>query len=357
MSTAPYLLYAGSYAGADQPGIYAFTFDAASGALEARGAWGGVANPSFLVVHPDGRRLYAVGETSQAQDGAPGAVWALGRPTEADPLTPLIQQPSGGDWPCHLAFDASGRWLVVSNYGSGTVEVLPLLADGTLGAPTDRQAHAGHGPNPERQTGPHAHSTTFTPDGRFAIVADLGLDALVVYEFDPATGRLHAHATCQTRPGAGPRHLAFHPAGTPLYVANELANTVAVYAYDAAQGGLSEQQVVPTVPPGAPENTVADIHIDPAGERLYVSNRGHDSIAVFAVGAGGQLAPVAMPPCGGRWPRNFAIAPGGRFLLVANQNSGTLDVLPVRDGTDALGPPVASAPVPGVSCVQFVAAP
>jgi len=356
MTTAQQVLYAGSYAAPEQPGIYAFTFDAGTGELTPRGSCAGIANPSFIVVHPNRQWLYAVSETSVEQDGVAGAVWALGCTRDPWGFTLINQQASGGDWPCHLAMHSTGRWLLVSNYATGTVGVFPILEDGALGAMRDLVRHAGSGPHPVRQQGPHAHSATFTPDERFAIVADLGLDALVIYAFDPAAGRLQAHAQVATRAGAGPRHMAFHPNGTRLYVANELDNTVAVYDYDAARGALQAGQILDTLPPGAPESTVADIHITPAGDRLYVSNRGYDSVAVFDVAADGQLASVAIRPCGGQWPRNFAIAPGGRFLLVANQYSDTITTLPVVAGAEGLGTPAAQTAVPGASCVQFIAA-
>jgi 6-phosphogluconolactonase len=356
MTTAQHVLYAGSYAAPAQAGIYAFTFDAATSVLTPRGSLAGIANPSFIALHPNGRWLYAVSETSVEQEGVPGAVWAVGCTREPWGLTAINQQASGGDWPCHLAIHSTGWWLVVSNYASGTIGVFPILADGALGAMSDLVRHTGSGPHPVRQQGPHTHSATFTPDERFVIVSDLGLDALAVYAFDPAAGRLQAHMQVATRPGAGPRHMAFHPNGERLYVANELDNTVAVYDYDATRGALQAGQILDTLPPGAPESTVADIHITPAGDRLYVSNRGYDSVAVFDVGADGQLAPVAIRPCGGQWPRNFAVAPGGRFLLVANQYSDTISTLPVVEAPDALGAPVAQTAVPGASCVQFIAA-
>jgi 6-phosphogluconolactonase len=355
MTLTPHLLYTGGYAPADQPGIHRFAFDSDSGALAARGTLAGIANPSFLVLHPTGPWLYTVSETAQAPDGVAGAVWAVRLTEEPDGFEPINTQPSGGDWPCHLVIDPSGRWLVVSNYGSGSVGVLPIGADGALGAPADLVQHTGSGPQADRQEGPHAHSAIFSPDGRFVFVADLGIDALVRYTFDPAAGRLLAPTQTRTRPGAGPRHMAFHPGGGALYVANELASTVAWYTYDLADGTLREQQVEETLPPGAPENWVADIHLTPAGDRLYVSNRGHDSLAVFAVAADGRLTRVGVPSCGGAWPRNFALAPGGRFVLAANQHSDAVTVLPVEAGPDALGAPVGQAAVSGAACIQFAA--
>jgi 6-phosphogluconolactonase len=353
MNTSPHVLYVGSYADADQPGIYACTFDDATGELTVRGSFAGVSNPSFLVIHPNGRWLYAVSETNQQKDGVPGAVWAFRCTQEPWSIEAINHQTGGGDWPCHLAIDSTGRWLLVSNYGSGTVSVLPILEDGALGKMTDLIQHSSRGPRPDGQEGPHTHSATFTPDHRFAIVADLGMDALVVYALDPSVGQLHEHTRAATRPGAGPRHLAFHPSGQHVYVANELDNSIAVYDYDAASGGLHEQQIVDTLPSNAPQNTVADIHVSPSGDRVYVSNRGHDSIAIFAVEADGRLALVAIRPCGGHWPRNFAIAPGGRFLLVANQHSDEVAVLPVQGGSEALGMPIVRAIITGASCVHF----
>ncbi len=347
------LLFVGSYAAADQPGIHAFHFDEASGALTPIGSLAGVANPSFLAVHPNRRWLYAVGETSQKNDGAPGSVWAVRFEREPWAIHRVNQQPSGGDWPCHLQIDATGRWLFVSNYGTGSVGVLPILADGALGEMTDLVQHRGHSVNPERQEGPHAHSATLTPDNRFVIVADLGTDELAVYRLDATAGKLGEHARVKTRPGAGPRHLAFHPDGQRVYVANELDSTVTVYDYDAASGALRERQSVEGLPPGAPENTAADIHLSPSGDRVYMSNRGHNSLAVFSVEADGRLTRIAAPSCGGNWPRNFALAPGGRFILVANQYSGEVSVLPRQAGAEEIGAPVARAAVPQASCLQF----
>jgi 6-phosphogluconolactonase len=353
MPPTAYTLLVGSYAPADRPGIYAFAFDGATGALTSLGATPLIANPSFLAVHPNRRWLYAVSETAQAVDGAPGAVWALRYDLAPWRLEPINAQPSGGDHPCHLALDPSGRWLIVSNYTSGSLAVLPLGPDGALGATADHVQHRGHGPHPERQGGPHAHSAAFAPGGCFVLVADLGIDQILVYRFDASNGRLTAHTHAEARPGAGPRHLAFHPNGEWVYVANELDSTVGVYAFDAAAGALRERQVVETLPPGAPANTVADIHLSPDATRLYVSNRGHNSLAVFAVAPDGRLARMATPPCGGDWPRNFAVAPDGRFLIVANQYSGEVVVLPALESLPALGAPAARAPVPGAAFVAF----
>ncbi len=347
------LILACGYAAATETGIRAFAFDAQHGTLEARGALAGIVNPSFLVAHPNRRWLYAVSETGVERDGAAGSVWALRMDPAARSIQAVNRQPSGGDWPCHLLVDATARWLLVSNYGSGSAAVLPIGPDGALGEPADRVQHRGRGVNPARQESPHAHSTILTPDNRFAVVADLGIDRLAVYRFDAKTGRLSPRGETRARAGAGPRHMAFHPDGRRLYVANELDSTVTAYEYDSASGSLREVQTVDTLPPGAPENTAADIHITASGGHLFVSNRGHNSIAVFAVERDGLLTTARHYDCGGNWPRNFTLAAGERFLVVANQYSGELSVLPLSESRGEVGAPVARAQVPQAACVQY----
>ncbi len=356
MITSQMVLYISGYAPADQPGIHACTFDDATGELTVRDSFAGIVNPSYLLVHPNGRWLYAVSETSQQKEGTPGAVWALQCAREPWSMEPINHQPSGGDLPCHLEINATAQWLLVSNYGSGTVSVLPVLPDGALGEMTDLIQHQGSGPNTERQEGAHAHSATFTPDQRFVIVADLGMDALLVYAFDAAAGRLREHTRISARSGAGPRFKAFHPSGQRVYVNHELDNTVVVYDYDAQSGGLRERQIVEALPPGTEPSAIAGIQISPAGDRLYVSNRGHDSISIFEIEADGSLVRLAIRPCGGQCPRHITIAPSGRFLLVANQESNEVVVLPVLVGVEALGAPVARISALGASCIHFVQA-
>ena len=344
------LFFTGSYASAEQPGIQSFFFDQTSGELTARESFTGINVPSFLLAHPNGQWLYAVSETGQDSHGALGTVWAF----DAKTIRPINRQSTRGDWPCHLQLDATGRWLLATNYGTGNAGIYPLQPDGSLGEMTDFVQHHGKGMNAARQEAPHAHSSIFTPDNRFAVIADLGIDQLVIYQFDTAAGKLIPHSSVNTRPGAGPRHLAFHLNGKWLYAANELDSTVTLYDYDAANGTLLERQGLPTIPSDSPENTVADIHISTSGARVYVSNRGHDSIAVYDVGADGGLNLVSIPSCGGNWPRNFALSPGGQFVLVANQYSNEICVLPVQEGKEALGAPVARVTVTGASCIQFV---
>ena len=260
-------------------------------------------------------------------------------------LTPLGDLPSGGDDPCHLALDDTGRCLIVCNYSSGSVTVIRLHNDGALGEQTAHVEHEGaSGVVPDRQEAPHAHSATVSPDNGLVIVADLGADRLVLYRLDPERGTLSPHGAVSTAPGAGPRHMVWD--GPRLYVANELDSTVTAYVYEA--GSLREEQHVSTLPDGfTGSNQVSEIVR--SGTRLYVANRGHDSIAVLSTGVfGGERAHV---PCGGTWPRHIAVAPSGRYLLSANQETGTVTVLPLGD---EIGPPVFEAKVPGAACVRFL---
>ena len=348
------LVFVGSYAGADEPGIHAFRFDGTSGELTAVGSLSGIASPSFLVIHPNRQWLYAVSEASNAQHKGAGAVSALRFDGQTGAIETINQQSSGGSAPCHLAIDATGRYLIASNYTSGSVIMYRIEDDGALSPATHFVQHQGSSVNPSRQEGPHAHSATPTPDNQFVIVADLGLDQLIVYALDTAAGTLHPHTIARTQPGVGPRHVAFHPDGRHVFVGNELGNTINAYEYDAANGTLQELQSLDTVPAGAPESYVADIHVSPAGDRVYVSNRGHDSIAVYAIDQAGRLSALGTPSCGGKWPRNFAIAPGGNFLLVANQYSNNIAVLPVVIGGAELGEATVSVSVSKPSCIQFV---
>ena len=352
-STQSFLFVSG-YASLEQPGILYFSFDESTGEIKPVGSYTGVNTPSFVIAHPNGKWLYAVSETGKDSHGVSGSVWSFRFIREPFSIQPINQQTSSGDWPCHLQLDATGSWLIATNYGTGNSAVYPILEDGSLGEMTDFVQHEGSGPNKERQEGPHAHSSIFTPDNHLAIIADLGIDQLVIYQFDQANGKLLPHSSVSTTPGAGPRHLVFHPNGRWLYTSNELNSTVSLYEYDSENDTLVDKQNIPTIPSDSPENIVADIHISDSGLRLYVSNRGHNSIAVYDIGPDGNLTLVNIPTCGGNWPRNFALAPDGKFVLVANQYSNEVCVLPILEGKEALGVPVARVSIEGASCIQFV---
>lgn len=347
------LLVVGSYAAAGEPGIHAFALDAA-GRLTALGATAGVARPSYVIAHPTHDVLYAVGELAQDEDGLSGRVWAFAVERAPWALRPLNHLPSGGDLPCHLQLDPTGGWLVVSNYGSGSVGVLRLAPDGALAETTALVRHSGGSVVRGRQDGPHAHSARVTPDGRLVLVADLGSDRIVAYRLEAGTGRLVPHAETAARAGAGPRHMAFDPTGRRLYVTNELDSTVSVFESTAGPDPMREVQVLDTLEIPVEGNLVADVALSDSGRRLYVSNRGDDSVAVFEVGADGRLTRSAVRPCGGHWPRSIALDPAGRHLVVANQHGDGIAVMSVRPDTGDLAEGRHAAAVPRPSSVRFL---
>ncbi len=297
----------------------------------------------------------------QKFNGQPtGAVSAFAIQPKTANLTLLNQVSSRGAGPAHIALDRSGKYALVSNYDAGSVTVFPLLADGSLGEATAFVQHKGSSVNKERQEGPHAHAAVFSPDNRFVIVADLGLDQLLVYSFNAAAGTLASDPQIvRAVPGAGPRHLVFDAAGRHLYVVNEMQSTVVTYAYDAANGTLSELQIVSALPKGfARASEAAEIEIHSSGKFLFASNRGDDSIAVFAVNAkDGTLTPLEFVSTGGKTPRNFELDPTGAWLLVANQDSDDIVVFRVDPSTGHLTRSGPELHVPSPVCVRFVPAP
>src|SRR5882762_9485231 len=274
--TDPDLLYVGTYT----ENIYLVRMDRRSGELVRVGAANAGANASFLSMHPNGRVLYAVNELEPT-----GAVSAFAIERATGALTRLNEQPSGGGAPCYVSVDRSGRALLVANYGGGSVALLPIEANGALAAAHVVQ-HTGKGPNAERQEAPHAHCILPDPSNRFALAADLGADRVFVYRLD-LDGKALRHieeGDAVMRPGAGPRHLTFHPTLPLVFVANELDSTVATLRFDSTRGALTPQGALSTVPAGwTGTNYPADIHVAENGRTLYVSNRGHNSIAVFSI--------------------------------------------------------------------------
>ena len=326
------VLYIGTYTeNGRTEGVFLVRMDPRTGALTTEAAVNAGPNPSFLAVHPDGRTLYAVNET------AAGTVTALSI-TRSGALTRLNQHPSGGDAPCYVSVDRRGRAALIANYDSGTVSLVALRADGALADTTDIDRHVGRGPNAERQQGPHAHCVIPDPSNTFALSADLGTDRVFVYRMDVEKAKLQPmhDADAVLKAGAGPRHLAFHPTLPLVFVADELDSTVTTLHFDRRSGALHAVGAVSTLPKGwKGENFPADIHLDSSGRALYVSNRGHNSIAVFSVAPEtGALAQIQVISTDGDWPRNFTLDPTQRWLLVANQRSGNV-VLFARDPRSA----------------------
>lgn len=349
--------YVGTYTGKTSRGIYGFKFDAASGATEPLGCVAEVASPSFLAIHPNGRFLYAVGETSEFRGKPAGVLSAFRIERETGRLTLLNQASSEGAGPCHLAVDHTGQVLLAANYGGGSVVAVPIKADGSLGEATCFIQHQGSSANPQRQQGPHAHSVNLSPDNRFVLVTDLGTDQVLVYRLDAERGILTPNDPpfAILPPGSGPRHLAFTPDGRRVFVLNELLCTMAGFDYDAQRGVLTAVDSRSTLPSGfSRQNSTAEVQVHPNGRFVYGSNRGHDSIASFAIQPDGRLAPLGQTPTGGRHPRNFCLAPDARWLWAANRDTDNLVLFRVDPETGALRASGRELEVPSPVCVVFL---
>ncbi|MFJ6700771.1 lactonase family protein [Streptomyces sp. NPDC091272] len=346
-ATGPRPAFLGTYT--TQPGggtgIGLASYRPDSGGLTATGVLTGVANPSFLTLSPDRRTLYAVDEQAE------GAVTAVRLRAGAPPQV-LGSRSTGGADPCHVSVHPGGRFLLSANYTGGSVAVHPIGADGALGEACDVVRHTGSGPDPERQEGPHAHMVVTDPAGRHVLAVDLGTDTVHTYRLDGRTGRLREVARAATRPGAGPRHLAFHPSGRYAYLVGELDNTVVVCAYDPRTGTLRPGEPQPTLPPGTEpveRNYPAGVVTSADGRHVYVSNRGHDSIALFSVrDAGGGLRLRSVTPSGGSYPRHITLDPSGTLLFAANQKAGSVAAFRVDGATGRLtsAGPLLRAPLP-----------
>lgn len=350
---ANYLMYVGTYTNAKSQGIYAFRFDSSTGQATPIGLVAETKNPSFVAIHPNRKNLYAVGES----DG--GAVVAFSIDSSTGKLTRLNAVSSKGNGPCHLNVDKTGRNVVVVNYGSGSTAVLPINSDGSLKEPSSWIQHAGSSANKQRQEGPHAHSVNFSPDNRFAVVADLGLDQVLVYKFDAAAGKIEPNNPPHTKvaPGAGPRHFSFHPDGKRAYVINEINLTVTAFKYDPAKGTLSETHTISTLPPdfsGSRQGlSTAEVLVHPSGKFVYGSNRGHNTIAVFRA-KGAKLEYVENAPTQGKTPRNFAIDPTGQYLFAENQGSDNFVVFKIDQKTGKLTATGQSHEVGSPVCIRFL---
>ncbi len=350
-----YLVFVGTYTTkTESKGIYAYEFDADTGKLTPKGVAAETPDPSWVAVHPSGKFLYAANEA-----GKTSTVSAFAIDVKTGKLTLLNQLPSLGEDPCYLSFDKTGKYVLVANYSSGTVAVFPILADGRLGEHTALVKDQGAtGPDKERQEGPHAHWIETPPDNRFALVADLGLDEVLVYKFDAASGTLTPNepAFARLKAGSGPRHVAFHPKGKFVFVVSELTSTATSFAYDAKKGTLKEIGTVSTLPPGfSGRNDVAEAAVYPNGKFLYVSNRGNESLAILSIDpAKGTLGPVGGIPTGGKEPRHFAIDPSGKYLLAENQLSNNIVVFKIDLATGGLTPTGQVVEVPSPVDITFL---
>lgn len=354
-----YLVYVGSYNKAKGKGIHAFRFDVTSGHLTALGLAAEAVHPTFIAIDPRGRFLYATKEVTRHKGKRSGAVRAYAIDRKTGKLRFLNEVASGGTVPCYVALDKTGKSLMVANYGSGSVEVIHVRKDGRLGKSTAFVQRAGSSVNPARQEGPHAHMINVSPDNRYALSTDLGLDKVFVYRFDEKNGTIEPNdpVFALLTPGSGPRHIAFSPNGKIVYVINELKSTITAFSYDAARGILHKLQTVSTLPKGFKgQSDCAEVAISPSGSFVYGSNRGHDSIAVFAVDSKkGTLTPVERVRTLGKTPRHFAIDPTGSYLLAGNQESNNVVVFRVDRKTGRLTPTGHELTVSSPACVRFVA--
>jgi 6-phosphogluconolactonase len=356
-----YFAFIGTYTTkTDSKGIYSFHFDSSSGQLRSLALAATTRDPSFLAVASNDKYLYAVNELSEFGGKNSGAVTSYSLDSKSDQLTQLNQVPSDGADPCYVSLDKSGKYLLVANYSGGSIAAFPVAPDGRIGAASAIVQHTGSGPNKERQEGPHAHYIATSADNRFVFVVDLGLDEVLLYRFDPAKGSLTPNNPpfVKLTPGAGPRHLAFHPNGKFAYVLSEVNSTVTAFAYDSRNGSFSTLQTLSTIPKDfTAHNDTAEIVVHSAGKFLYVSNRGHDSITEFAIDpARGTLTLAGDFPTQGRTPRNFALDPTGMFLLAANQESNNIAVFRIDQSTGALTATGQVAPVPAPVDIVFVPA-
>jgi 6-phosphogluconolactonase len=338
-------------------GIYLCRFEEDAPALSVERSFASGENPSFLDLDPSGRFLYAVNELGYAEHGTPrGEVRSFSVDSRTGDIALLNRQSTLGADPCHLAVHAAVQRLFVANYRSGSVAVLPIGSDGSLLPAIQCLRHEPPESGGAAAAQPRAHSVSFSKDGRFAFVADLGLNRIMIYRVDPATGRVEPNEprSMEMAPGSGPRHMALHPNGRWLYIINERASTIRACRIEAPTGALRTLQDIASLPEGfGGKNIGADIHLAPDGRFLYASNRGHDSIAIFAIAQDtGLLSRVAHVPCGGATPRNFMVSPSGAHVLVANQDSGTVVVFARDPHTGRLEQTGTKVDIPAPVCLK-----
>ena len=355
-ATQSRLLYVGTYTTSGKSdGIYLYTLNPTAG-LTRKNSFKSV-NPSFLTIDRTKRFLYAVNEVGEYLGKPGGAVSAYDIERPSFNLRLKNEQATNGADPCHLTIDRKGKTLLVANYTGGNITALPVRSDGTLGMATEVKQHEGSSIK-EQQKGPHAHCIILDASERYALAADLGIDKVMIYRFDKATGKLTPgkQPSAELQQGAGPRHLTLHPNGKYLYVINELDSTMTAFKYNAQSGTLTLIETVSTLPSDfSGVSYCADVHVSPSGRFLYGSNRGHNSIVVFEIDQRtGKLKPVEHVSTEGDWPRNFTIDSTGRFLLVANQRSNNVVTFSIDSQTGRLKPTGWNAEIPSPVCLKFL---
>jgi len=349
-------LYVGTYTSGKSEGIYVCRMDRATGALTRFSSTMSV-NPSFLTIDKSKRHLYAVNEVGEYGGKPGGAVSAFKIDPATGNLRLLNEQATQGADPCYLSIDARKKTLLVANYSGGSVTVLPVRTDGTIGMAIEVKQHEGSGPK-EQQKGPHAHCVILDRVERHALAADLGIDKVMIYRVDRATGKLSPakQPFAELTAGAGPRHLALHPSGKYLYVIAELDSTMTSFQYNELNGTLTPIETVSTLPGDFTGTSYcADVHVSPSGRFLYGSNRGHNSIVVFEIDPRtGRPKLLEHVSTEGDWPRNFTIDPSGKFLLVANQRSENVVTFNINQSTGRLTPTGNNEQIPSPVCLKFL---
>jgi 6-phosphogluconolactonase len=352
-----YLLFVGTYTDGGSKGIYAYRFQPATGNLTPLGLVAETPNPTYLALSANHQFLYAVNEESNYRGTHSGLVSAFSIDHLNGKLTPINQVASAGSGPCHLAVDHTGSALFVANYGSGSAASFHLDSTGQIGAPVSQFQYSGHSADKQRQEGPHSHCTTVSPDNRYVLVNDLGLDRIMVYRLDPATAKLTPNDPpfWSAKPGSGPRHLAFHPKAPYAYSVNEMASSVDVLRWDNKTGTLTTLQTISALPADfKEESSGAEIVVDPSGRYVYSSNRGHNSIARFIIDPKhGTLTAGGYTRTPGREPRNFTLDPTGHWVLVGNQLIGSMSIFPRNPENGEIGSEGKTVPIDKAVCLLF----
>lgn len=356
--TSREILYVGTFSVRGSQGIYVFDFNRAKQSLTLKQTVPSLESPTFLEIHPSQKYLYSVNRGKADVNDHGGSISAYGIDLATGRLSGINHKSSYGDGPCYVEVDKTGKFVFISNYHEGNLTVLSLFPDGSLGSVSEAKKYSGSSVHPDRQQSPHIHASVISQNNRFLYVTDLGSDKIYIYDFNAEKGTLTPSATPEfdVTPGAGPRHLAFHPSGNFAYLAEELTSTVGVFGVDQATGSLTllQDSVISLPPNFEGKNISADIHTDPAGKFLYMSNRGADLISIFAIGEDGRIELKGHEGTRGQTPRNFLIEPKGEFMFVANQDSDTIQLFRINQkngNLTAVGKPVS---VPSPVCLKII---
>ena len=351
------VVFISAFAAGEKGAIHAFQFDSKTGTLKPQQRTTDVQHPFFLVISPDGRFLYSI-DTDKFGGNEDEFVAAYAIKDRSGKLERLNQQSAKGTASCYLDIATNGKTVVLANYSTGSVAALPVSKDGSLKPATSFVQHNGSSVNPKRQKAPYAHSIVISPDNRFALAADLGIDKVLIYRLDATESKLSVNdvqPSVSVEPGSGPRHLTFHPNGKSVYLINELKNTVTYFDYEPQSGKLTTQQTISTLPADFDGVThTADVKITPNGKFLYGTNRGHDSIACYRIGDDGMLRMIKIQPSMGKGPQNLLVTPDGQWLICANMPGNNVIVFKINSETGELTATGEPVTVPMASCICWL---